>query len=133
VTTVTVTHSGSNKRNEILPLHQEVANRLEAHFTNTQVSNHSPNIQSQVSAILQEWRRICNKVQGTVLLHDVGDSTWERWVSPQPHGVITTRGPNRGVKRHHQWSGSQPAPYLPPRLTLLTLPWSSMLHEACTT
>jgi hypothetical protein len=47
--------------------------------------------------------------------------------------VITTRGPNRGVKRYHQWSGSQPAPYLPPRLILLTLPWSSMLHEACTT
>jgi hypothetical protein len=30
---------GSNKRNEILPLHQEVANRLEAHFTNKQVSS----------------------------------------------------------------------------------------------
>jgi hypothetical protein len=57
-------NSGNNKRNEILPLHQEVVNRLEAHFTNMQVSNHSPNIQSQVNAILQEWMRICKEQQG---------------------------------------------------------------------
>jgi hypothetical protein len=84
----TQTTQAATKRNEILPLHQEVVNRLEAHFTNKQESNHSPTYKVKSAPFFKNECTYVknNKVQSTVLLHNVGDSTWKRWVSPQPHG-----------------------------------------------
>jgi hypothetical protein len=106
-------NSGSNKRNEILPLHQYASVKSLAKHTKSS-QRHS----SRMNAHMQRTTR-CRAPYYSI----TWETQFEKDESPHSHTkVITTRGPNRGVKRHHQWPERQLAPYLPPTLTLLTLP-----------
>jgi hypothetical protein len=87
VTTVTVTHkmkwqkwkqihlyhtisntdnSGSNKRNEILPLHQEVVNRPEAHFTRPLRLCRSPFHTGEPNSQQARWKPVMKTLQNCV-------------------------------------------------------------------
>jgi hypothetical protein len=59
-------NSGSNKRNEILPLHQEVVNRLEAHFTRPLCPCRSPFHTGEPNSQQAKWKPVMKTLQNCV-------------------------------------------------------------------